>query len=484
MKKKPTAKPPRANDDRGPLILGPRRVETGDPARDAAFAFIAHQAAKFPRLDLRPFHTPALAGRDAALAHAIVDAVIRRWLTLAWLVSQRCQQPLDALEPPLRGALLAGAAQLAFLDRVPAHAAINHAVEWAKRRIRPGAGAMVNAILRRVADAVRANHPSPLEGDSPTTTRPIYQPEALHHLPLADGTALVLNGLQLPADGLPRTEITTSHPRDLLKAWAARFGQPEAARLALHGIGQPPVILNIGEGAYLPLPPGALTPHTRPGFSVFTGDHDALVTLLNDRDDLWVQDPASAEAVATATTIRPEPRLILDLCAGMGTKTRQLARLLPGSRILATDRDERRLEVLRTSFRGHPRVGIIDPGNLLLEHAGTADLILLDVPCSNTGVLARRPEARYRFSADALEALAAVQRQIIADAIPLLAPRGSILYSTCSLEHAENAGMAQWAVKWHRFGISAERQTLPAGGPGLPAAAYTDGSFSVLLTLK
>ena len=464
-------------------MLGPRRVETGDPARDAAFAFIAHQAAKFPRLDLRPFHTPALAGRDAGLAHAVVDAVVRRWLTLAWLVGQRCQQPLDSIEPPLRAALLAGAAQLTLLDRIPAHAAINHAVEWAKRRIRPGAGAMVNAVLRRVAEAVHTG-PQPSTDAAAPAPRPTYTPEALDQLPLADGTALTLCGLQLPADGLLRAEITTSHPAELLRAWAARFGPSDALRLALHGIVHPPVILNIDAGAYVPLPPGTLTPHARTGFATFAGDHDALVALLNDRDDLWVQDPASAEAITDTTSLRPEPRLILDLCAGMGTKTRQLARLFPTTRILATDRDERRLEVLRTTFRGHPRVSIIAPSGLLPEHAGTADLILLDVPCSNTGVLARRPEAKYRFNAPALEALAAVQRQIIADAIPLLSPRGSILYSTCSLEHTENAAMAAWAAKWHPFRIGRERQTLPQGGPGLSAAAYTDGSFSVLLTRK
>jgi 16S rRNA (cytosine967-C5)-methyltransferase len=120
-----------------------------------------------------------------------------------------------------------------------------------------------------------------------------------------------------------------------------------------------------------------------------------------------------------------------------------------------------------------------------LEGAGTADLVLLDVPCSNTGVLPRRPEARYRFSADSLASVAGVQRQIIADSIPLLIDtpgrRGAILYSTCSLEPEENAAQPVWARRWHRFEAAKGSFTEPAGAPGGPATGYRDGAYSVLM---
>lgn len=505
--------PPRGKNSRGAApreradhsaATTPRRAETGDSPRDAALAFIAHQAARFPRLDLRPFHAPTLAGRDAALAHAIADATIRRWLTLAWLVQQRCRQPLATLEAPLRAALLGGAAQIVLLDKVPAHAAINHAVEWAKRRIRPGAGHMVNAVLRRVSEMIAQGGTAPAPhahsadapaqhasaaaaagaqhaADSATTGQPAPA-QPLDTLPLADGRSIPLRGITLPADPLERLEITTSHPRALLSLWAQRFGIEATATLAHHSITQPPVILNLGSDAYLPLPPGTLTPHDEPGFAVYSGDHDALVTLLNDRDDLWVQDPSSAQAVLSAIDLRPAPRVIFDLCAGMGTKTRQLARAFPSARLFASDTDQRRLAVLRETFRGHPRVSVIEPRNLALDHAGAADLVLLDVPCSNSGVLARRPEARYRLTQDSLNELADVQRQIIADSIPLLSPRGSILYSTCSLEDGENTAHVAWAHQWHKLVASRQRLTLPAGAPGSPPSTYRDGSFSVLLS--
>ncbi|MFN0012381.1 MAG: transcription antitermination factor NusB [Phycisphaerales bacterium] len=482
----------------------PRRVvSTGDGVRDAALAFLAHQAARFPDLDLRPFHAPELAGRDAALAHAIVDVAVRRWITLAYLLNLKCSQGIDDLEPPLRGALLGGAAQIVLLDKVPAHAAINHAVEWATRRMRRGAGAMANAVLRRVsemvgertADTQRAQHdaadadqPTPLPTPQPPPSASGWDAAAVDRLPLADGRTLTLRGVQLPADPLARLEVATGHPRALLEGWAKKFGLPEAARLALHGIVHPPVILRVGAAgedggsAYLPLPRGAMVPHARAGFGVFTGDHDALVALLNDRDDVWVQDPASAEAVASVADLKPA--CVYDLCAGMGTKTRQLAATFPGAKIVATDIDPRRLRVLQETFKGHARVRVIEPANWALDHAGAADLVLLDVPCSNSGVLARRPEAKYRFAPAASKSLVDTQRQIIADAIPLVSARGSILYSTCSLEDAENAHQGAWLCQWHRFRASRERTTLPAGGWGCAATDYSDGSFSVLLSRR
>ena len=81
------------------------------------------------------------------------------------------------------------------------------------------------------------------------------------------------------------------------------------------------------------------------------------------------------------------------------------------------------------------------------------DLLVMDVPCSNTAVLARRCEARYRFNLKSLSQLVDQQKQIIADALPYLKASGRILYSTCSLDPAENEEQAQWIIKWHNFSI-------------------------------
>jgi 16S rRNA (cytosine967-C5)-methyltransferase len=137
--------------------------------------------------------------------------------------------------------------------------------------------------------------------------------------------------------------------------------------------------------------------------------------------------------------------------------------------------------VLAGVFKDHPRVRVMPRPELAAALVGRADLILLDVPCSNTGVLPRRPEARYRLTDRTLERMADVQRQIGADAIPLLAARGRILYSTCSLEPEENDQMAAWFTRWHNLRAQARQAIEPTGLPGGPAAGYRDGSFAVLL---
>jgi 16S rRNA (cytosine967-C5)-methyltransferase len=200
-----------------------------------------------------------------------------------------------------------------------------------------------------------------------------------------------------------------------------------------------------------------------------------------------VQDAASSASLAGVSDLKIGSGVIIDACAGQGTKTRQLAAIFPSATIVATDTDGRRYETLRATFAAHPRVKVVSADKLREQFVRQADLVVLDVPCSNTGVLARRPEAKYRFSPESLQSLVDLQRQIIADSIPLLRDgtdgprRGMILYTTCSLEPVENEEQSRWAEKWHRLRIERESRQAPSGGPGGPAASYADGSYAALL---
>ncbi len=452
----------------------------GDAARDAVFRRLARQAHRFPELDVRPFEPANLSTRDAAFAHAIEDVVVRRWLTLEHLLSTHLTQPFGELEPRVRAALLAGSAQLLFLDSVPVHAAINHAVEWAKQRIRPGAGKLVNAVLRKVSAAAAR------DGDGRIVASETYS-GGRDELPLADGRALALAGPLLPEDEVERLGVAASVPPLLLRRWLERLPMREVRTLAMHALAHPPIILNTAHAGRDLLDSPLLVAHDAPGHHVFTGTREQLVDLLRSRDDTWVQDPASSLAVSSVFDLKPA--LVLDLCAGQGTKTRQLAAAFPEATIVATDVSEPRLATLRSVFAGSERVRTPLPKQVRAEYLEQADLILLDVPCSNTGVLARRPEARYRFNDATLESLIATQRQIIADAIPLLAPGGAILYSSCSLEPEENQEQARWAAKWHGFAIRRENARKPhpvsraaAGGAAGPSVSYSDGSYAALLS--
>lgn len=471
---KPGERPRAGAPKSGP---GGRRSNTAPEGprtpRGSVMALLAIQAKRFPDLDIATPNTDGMEARDAALAHFIYDTVIRRWLSLSFLVSLELDKEWREIHPRIQAAMLAGAAQLVFMDKVPAHAAVHESVEWVKLQLGPRAGGLTNAMLRRVSELV-----NPIEGVgfAPRVTWNDGQDE----LPLSDGSAVPLAKNALPSDPMERLAVATSCPIELLRTWSKSMSMREVKALALHGLVNPPIILNTAH-ATAPLP-AEVIPHSAPGHHVYTGTHQALGELLDNRKDIWVQDPASALAVLSVADLKPS--VVIDLCAGMGTKTRQLAATFPSARIVATDIDLPRLNELQRVFAGNPQVEVVPFRKLRDQWANKADLILLDVPCSNTGVLARRVEARYRHDRERAESLASTQRQIIADSIPLLTPgrdRGRILYSTCSLDPRENEEHAKWVERWHSMSAQREHRRMPEGGPGEPPERYSDGSYAVLM---
>jgi len=171
----------------------------------------------------------------------------------------------------------------------------------------------VNAVLRKVGQLVNQAEPH--------RERSMDRRD---ELPLSDGSAVALREAILPEDTLERLSVTTSHPVSLLQQWSDTFSLDRVMAIAMHSLCRPPVILNTSciNG---PIPEGAV-PHTLPGHHVFEGDISSLRELLASRSDIWVQDPASS--LAAESVVDLEPSLVMDVCAGKGTKTRQLAQQL------------------------------------------------------------------------------------------------------------------------------------------------------------
>lgn len=440
-----------------------------DPARDAAYSHLAHQAARFPDLSIFGPDVSGLSPRDAAFAHAISDAAQRHWITLVYLLSVHMHRNWADNDPGLRGALLGGAAQILYLDRVPPHAVLDESVEWAKSRCHPSAGGVVNAILRKIAEQLVSREPGPWR-DEPGL------------FPMSDGRILRLKDAPLPENEQHRLSVASSCPLWLIQRWAEAFSPQTARDLALHAITQPPTILNVAH-ARSAIEPGAtgltFRPHEQQGSVVVEGPREALSELLTQRQDLWAQDPSSCLAVRSVADLTP--RLVVDLCAGQGTKTRQLAATFPAARIVASDADPDRLLALKRLAQTSRQIEALELAALKHDFAGTADLVLLDVPCTNTGVLARRAEARYRGTPQQLARLVGVQRGILADALRLLKKGGRILYSTCSVEREENETQIASAPA---MGFTPERvtRTMPVGRPGEDPTRYRDGAFSALLS--
>lgn len=392
--------------------------------------------------------TSMLDARDARLAVAIHRTVLQRWLTLEYLLNQHMRKPLSKAEPMMQAILLSGTAQLVFMRKIPVHAAIDESVGLAKQVIRAGAGKLANAVLRKVADEV-AEQVDDAE----------YVP-ARDVLPGETGVIRLARPL-LPEDPAEQLAIATSHPVDLVRRW-------NDPRLLLHNLQHAPTIVYSDDAP----PEDLATPHRRAGFYLWRSTHAALVEYLGQGSGRWVQDPTSAAPVLATADLSPSPKLIVDFCAGRGTKSRQLAHLHPQAKVIATDPDPERFE----SLKAVPGIEAIAP-NKMSDYTGQADLLVLDVPCSNTGVLARRLEARYRFHAGSLESLTQLQRQIAEQAAPLLSSGGAVLYATCSIEIEENQQQAEALAG--RFGRSIRKveSTLPGGCE----TDYHDGGYYALL---
>jgi 16S rRNA (cytosine967-C5)-methyltransferase len=219
-----------------------------------------------------------------------------------------------------------------------------------------------------------------------------------------------------------------------------------------------------------------MRPHRWEGCWLWQGEAQRLARLLDENPRRRVQDPASTQPIQSTQDLRA--KLVIDFCAGRGTKTRQLLALHPQARVVATDPEPTRLADLEHLAEMDPNVQAIEAGRMGPERFGAgADLLVLDVPCSNTAVLARRPEARYRFGDSAQNSVIELQRRIVEDAQRYLKPGGFLLYCTCSLQRAENEEQATWiAQRFPQLRPLSSHLTLPGG----QEETYHDGSFSAL----
>lgn len=444
-----------------------------DPVREKVITSIAAQVRRYPDLVIDTTLDES-SGRDAAFAHAITDAVLRRWLTLEHILNLGMRTPMGGIEADVRAILMVGAAQLLFLDKVPPHAAIDQSVRDAKERVRAGAGGLVNAALRRVAE---------LRGER--IERPTDWASRKDLLVRSDGGAIQLTRDCLPDELYLRLAIQTSHPSGLIKRWITLHGEEVAAAIALKATAPAPTVVNTemdGGTRERLIEARNAWAHEEADSLVWGSDRAHLQKLLASTK-LWVQDPSSAHVVRFLAKQVDAGRVrnVVDLCAGQGTKTRQLLNAFPNAKIYAAEVDERRLRVLEATFANERRVRVVHADELRANAAEVgADFVLLDVPCSNSGVLARRVEARYRLNGKAVAELVAIQQGIMATGASLLKKGGLLAYSTCSIEPEEDQAQREWVCGTMQFEMIAESLTLPAGMPGGAPESARDGSYVFL----
>ncbi len=439
-------------------------------ARMAAALAVEAQAAAWPKTFPGEPDMSGLSQDDVNLATAIYRITMRRWGTLEYLMDKFSTVACAQLEPGVRAALLVTAAQLVFMDGIPVYAAVNEGVKLVRQlcnaRDAGRSVALCNAVLRRVAEAAGDRRPVE-ETWTPAADRiPLGLPE--------DGY------LKLAQPVLPQPEqlrhylsAATSMPRPLVQAWLEKYGEAQTIALCLQALTQPPVIVAVEDG-FDRFAAGPFAAHEAGGFVVWQGGMAGLPVFLKENPARRVQDPTASRAVKSTASLAP--KRILDYCAGLGTKTRQLAQLHPGAQIVATDRDDKRRAGLRAMAAGFPNIEVVEFGGV--GALAPFDLVVLDAPCSNTGVLARRVEARWRFGPSSVGEITQLQKKIVEQAKAWVAGGGHVLYSTCSIESGENGKQAR-RIGGTSGEIIDEHLTLPSQ----MGAAHVDGGYHALVRM-
>jgi 16S rRNA (cytosine967-C5)-methyltransferase len=386
-----------------------------------------------------------LAPADRALAVRLVYGTLAWQLYLDHLLAGFCVRPLAELDPPIRVLLRMAMFQLCQLQRVPAFAAVDTAVELAKSYKHGAAVGLVNAVLRRAATGWQ--------------------------------------GVPLPArdrDPAGYLSVRYSHPRWLVERWLAELGQEQTEALLRANNEPAPTTLRVNcmrakrEEVLEALRRDGL--HGVPGsFSpaaIVIGGFDPASHPLYQNGRYSVQGEA-AQLVSYLVAPNPGER-VLDLCAAPGGKSLHLAELMNNQgEVVAVDTQQKGLAQLRAEAR---RLGISIVKAVLADArgwsdpAGLFDRVLLDAPCSGLGTLRQHPEIRWRRSPESIEQLAVLQRELLEAASRHVRPGGVLVYATCTIVRAENDEVVEDFLGKHCDFV----RESPPPEPVIPWAAVID----------
>jgi len=372
------------------------------PSRSAAFDILMRvEQGAFADELLHSERLNDLSLADRALCTQIVMGVLRWRSQLDEMIASWSKVPPHKLGLEVATALRMGVCQLAHLERVPAHAAVDQTVELVKRSGRRFAAPMANAVMRKIAGSKPA--PPPAMGEE---------------------------------ESLDRIAAVTAHPLWLLQRWSAEYGLDAVHQITRYDQEIPVPTLRLrdpkaesdlrDEG--IELAPGALVARAR---RVTSGDVTKTHVFAEGR--AYLQDEASQ---LVALLVGRSAR-ILDCCAAPGGKTSVIAERNPSSLVVATEIWPARARLTRRLVRAR-NVCVVAADAEALPLVANFDRALADVPCSGTGTLARNPEIKWRLRPEDLSGLHRRQVSILRAALSCLVPGGRLVYSTCSLERKEN----------------------------------------------
>lgn len=463
-----------------PVVAAHRVLRSFDPTRDRLPESVAEASL-------------ALA-QDKAIAGALADGCVRHGVLLDLLISHGSTTKPSKMERAILAAARLGVLQ--HLRGVPAHAAVSESVALLPAGHR--ARGLVNAVVRRVTETVTSRPLATEEreawiGGNEAARERLCTPRTL---PFQNRWLLTSEFPIFPATmpermrliaGLPEwleRELLRTLEADELSTLCLAMCEPPGTWIRAVGEDGPSALTRVEDAARstdsaeivrVPAAPRArLVPRT------------LVPSLLSGEDfragRLTIQDYA-AQLPAMAARVAPG-MLCLDLCAAPGGKTAQLAEYsLPGGRVVAVDvSGDRLMRVKETVSRlglANTNGMVADARDATFPDCGKFDVVLVDAPCSNTGVMGRRVEVKWRLTASDLTELRGIQLAILANAARHAKPGGKVAYSTCSLLDSENGalvrefleGLGGEAGGWR---MDDERLTLPTPG------GHDGGYYAVL----
>lgn len=367
----------------------------------------------------RGLNSSRLQANDRALVTELVNGTVRMKKHLDWVLNLFLTRKGKKLPGRIYVILVSAIYQLLFLERIPAYAVINEAVDLARRNGGPNWSGLVNGILRNLDRSEGITYPDPLK------------------------------------DPVMYLSTFYSHPEWMVRRWLNRYGYDMTEQLMRFNNQAPSMTIRVntlktdrqtlldvlkGEGA-------AARPGTVSDESIIIENlPEPLFRLPSYRQGLYYVQSESTMLIGPA--LFPEPgQMIYDICSGVGGKSTHIAELMHNKGgVRSFDLYEHKLELLKLNCE---RLGISivqpRPGDILARTFGNrqADGVLLDAPCSGLGVLRSRADLRWRREETDIAAMADLQFRMVAHVADAVRPGGHLVYSTCTIEPEENQAVVQ-----------------------------------------
>lgn len=357
---------------------------------------------------------------DKAFIKRVTEGTIERRLELDYILNSFSSVKVNKMKPLIRCLLRMSVYQILYMDSIPDSAVCNEAVKLASKRRFQNLKGFVNGILRNICKN-KEQLPMPKEQENPVLFCSVKysMPEWIVRMWFdtygEDVTKKLLQGL------------LCVHPVSI--RFRTNLSSGEAERY-LEQMGKQGIRTEVSP--YLPY---VYRVEGMEGVAALPGYEEGAFT---------VQDVSSALAVEAAG-IRPEHR-VMDVCAAPGGKSLLAAE--KGESVLARDVSEYKIQLLAANCER------MDAGNVEIEQwdgrifdetkEGTADVVLLDVPCSGLGVMGKKRDIKYHVTPESMQSLTGLQQEIIRNSIRYVKPGGILIYSTCTIHRAENEEMARW----------------------------------------